>query len=191
MRNMNILKKIYYIIIDIAQTFLMAASIFLVIYIFVMRPFQVSGESMYPTFKNKEYILTNLIGLRFGNPVRGDVIVFVAPTDNEKDFIKRVIAIGGDTVMLKDGFVYLNDKKLDESSYLASDIRTYGGNFLKEGQPIVIPDGKFLVMGDNRLASSDSREWGLLQQKDIVGISFYVYWPFNTMRIIKNPFTSK
>lgn len=187
---MEVLKKIYAVVIDVMQTFLMAASIFLVIYIFILRPFQVSGDSMYPTFKNKEYILTNLIGLRFNNPHKGDVIVFKAPTDNEKDFIKRIIGEPGDSVLLKDGFVYINGQKSDESAYLASDVRTYGGSFLKDGEPITVPKDKFFVMGDNRPYSSDSREWGLLQSKDVIGVSFFVYWPLNTMRLVKNPYTA-
>jgi len=133
---MEILRKIYFFFLDTMQTVLLAASIFLVIYIFLFRPFQVSGESMFPTFKNRDYILTNLISLRFENPKQGDVIVFKAPTDNEKDFIKRVIGVGGDTVSIKDGFVYVNDKKLDESAYLQPDVRTYGGSFLKEATPV-------------------------------------------------------
>src|SRR5688500_16458386 len=99
---MEILRKMYFFFIDTMQTILLAASIFLVIYIFLFRPFQVSGESMDPTFKNKEYILTNLITLRFENPHKGDVIVFKAPTDQEKDFIKRVIATEGDSVVIKE-----------------------------------------------------------------------------------------
>lgn len=170
------------------QTILLAASIFLVIYIFIMRPFQVSGASMYPTFKDKEYILTNLIGLRFGPPQKGDVIVFKAPTDNDKDFIKRIIGIPGDTVQLKDGFVYINGVQLNESAYLASDVRSYGGSFLKEGEVISVPAGNYLVMGDNRGASSDSREWGFLTRGAIIGTSFFVYWPLNTARTVKNPF---
>lgn len=186
---MEILKKIYSFVLDTMQTILLAASIFLVIYIFILRPFQVSGESMFPTFKNKEYILTNLIGLRFGPPHKGDVIVFKAPTDNEKDFIKRVIGGAGDTIQLKDGYVYVNGLLLDESAYLGSDVRTYGGSFLKDGETVTVPDGDYIVMGDNRMYSSDSREWGFLPNKDIIGISFYVYWPVNTMRVVKNPFT--
>src|SRR6266702_6839776 len=103
---MELARKVYFFTLDLMQTILLAASIFLVIYIFLFRPFQVSGESMFPTFKNKEYILTNLITLRFGDPKRGDVIVFRAPTDREKDFIKRVIGTPGDIILLKDGFVY-------------------------------------------------------------------------------------
>lgn len=173
------------------QTILLAASIFLVIYIFLFRPFQVSGESMFPTFKNKEYILTNLITLRFADPKKGDVIVFKAPTDAEKDFIKRVIGTPGDSVFLKEGFVYVNGKKLDESAYLGSDVQTYGGSFLKEDEPVTVPTDTLLVMGDNRPFSSDSREWGFLKKSSVIGKSFFVYWPVNTMRIVKNPYPSK
>lgn len=185
---MEILKKIYSFVLDTMQTILLAASIFLVIYIFIMRPFQVSGESMFPTFKNKEYILTNLIGLRFGSPQRGDVIVFKAPTDNDKDFIKRVIGEPGDTIQLKEGFVYIKGVKFDESSYLGSDVRTYGGSFLKEGEVVTVPAEDYLVLGDNRMYSSDSREWGFLKKSAIIGTSFFVYWPINTARSVKNPF---
>jgi signal peptidase I len=187
---MEIAKKIYSFLLDTLQTILLAASIFLVIYIFFFRPFQVSGESMFPTFKDKEYILTNLITLRFSDPKQGDVIVFKAPVDNEKDFIKRVIGVSGDIVYLKDndGYVYVNGKKLDESKYLKSTVKTYGGAFLKENQPVTVPQGYFLVMGDNRPFSSDSREWGLLKRDAVIGKSFFVYWPVNTMRIVTNPF---
>ena len=185
---MEFARKAYFFTLDLLQTILLAASIFLVIYIFLFRPFQVSGESMFPTFKNQQYILTNLITLKLNDLHRGDVIVFHAPLDKEKDFIKRVIGIAGDSVMLKDGFVYLNGKKLDESAYLADDVRTYGGSFLKEGEPFTVPEDNYIVMGDNRPFSSDSREWGLLGKKGVIGKSFFVYWPLNNMQIITNPY---
>lgn len=185
---MELAKKVYAFFLDTMQTILLAASIFLVIYIFLFRPFQVSGESMYPTFKNREYILTNLITLRFDAPHKGDVIVFRAPTDRDKDFIKRVMATEGDTISLKDGFVYVNDEKVDESKYLASDVRTYGGSFLKEKTPVIVPKDQFIVMGDNRPYSSDSREWGFLTREDVIGKSFLVYWPLNKMHVIANPY---
>ena len=143
---------------------------------------------MFPTFKNKEYILTNLVGMRFSDPQRGEVIVFHSPVDKEKDYIKRVIGTPGDTVSVKDGDVYVNGTKLDEVGYLDSSVKTYGGAFLQDGaDPITVPEGQYIVMGDNRPYSSDSREWGLLKKEEIIGKSFFVYWPVNTARIVENP----
>ncbi|HSA84452.1 MAG TPA: signal peptidase I [Patescibacteria group bacterium] len=186
---MEILKKIYFFFLDTAQTILLALSIFIVIYLFLFRPFQVSGESMFPTFKDQEYILTNLITLRFADLQYGDIIVFKAPTDENKDFIKRVIGLPGDSVFVKDGFVYVNGKQVDEHAYLANDVRTSGASFLKENQPVTVPQDAYFVMGDNRPYSSDSREWGFLKHDAVIGKSFFVYWPLTTMRMVKNPFT--
>lgn len=146
---------------------------------------------MFPTFKNGEYILTNLITLRLHPLERGDVIVFIAPTDATKDFIKRIIGLPGEKLYLHDGFVYINNKKLDESAYLSSDIRSYAGAYLKEDETITIPQGEYFVMGDNRPESSDSRYFGPIKASSIIGKSFFVYWPANAMRIIKNPFNNQ
>jgi signal peptidase I len=180
--------KIWLFFLDIAQTFLITGAVFFVITYFLFRPFQVSGNSMYSTYKDKEYIITNLITLRFNDPKPGDVIVFKSPTDPTRDFIKRVIATAGDTVYLKDGYVYVNDKKLTES-YLNEGVRTIGGAFLQEGEKKVVPPGYFFVMGDNRSDSSDSRQWGFVSRQSIKGISVLVYWPLDSAHIIKNPYT--
>lgn len=181
-------KKAFDFFSDTLQTFLIAVAVFLVIYFFVARPFQVSGESMYPTYQDKEYIFTNIIGLKLGPVKRGDVVVFKAPTDQSKDFIKRVVGLPGDTISLKGGYVYLNDQKFDEMSYLPDNVRTYGESFLKENETITVPSETVFVMGDNRPYSSDSREWGLLKQKDIIGKSFFVYWPLAKAHVVTNPF---
>jgi signal peptidase I len=184
---MPLFRKIYLFLIDTIQSILIAASVFLVIYIFFFRPFQVTGLSMYPNFQDREYVLTNLITLRVGNPIQGDVVVFKAPPDPEKDFIKRVIGVAGDTIMLKDGDVYVNGQLFDQSSFLKPDVKTYGGSFLQDGQTITVPQGNFFVMGDNRPYSSDSREWGFVPQSNLIGKSFFAYWPLNNMGLISNP----
>lgn len=188
---MIILRKIFAFLLDTLQSILIAVVIFVIIYIFIARPFQVNGESMFPNFQNGEYVLTNLLGLRLDNPRLGDVVVFVAPIDAEKDFIKRIIGVPGDTVMVKDGEVYLNEKKLDESSFLKPTVKTYGGNFLKNGVPVTVPSGEYLVMGDNRTYSSDSREWGFVKRSALIGKSLFVYWPLPNMRKITNPYPKK
>ena len=183
-----ILRKIYSFFVDILQTLLLAAAVFLVVYVFLFRPFQVNGNSMHPNFSDNEYILTNIIGLRFEDPKPGDVIVFKAPQDPDKDYIKRVIGIPGDKVLIKDGSVYLNGKMLDESSYLDPTIKTNPGSFLKENEEVTAAQDEYFVLGDNRSYSSDSREWGFVPKESIIGESFFVYWPLKSMGLIKNPF---
>lgn len=144
---------------------------------------------MYPTYKDREYILTNLIGLRLKGITRGDVIVFKAPVDREKDYIKRVIGLPGETISVHDTHVYINGKEFDETAYL-HDVKTNPGAFLEEGVTKIIPKNSYIVMGDNRSGSSDSREWGLVTRDEIIGKALFVYWPLTSWRIIYNPFNS-
>jgi signal peptidase I len=193
---MEIIRKIYAFLIDGIETLLIAAAIFLVIYAFLFRPFNVDGQSMFPNFHNGEYVITNLIGFEdfkiyhasFGTLKLGDVVVFISPPDPSKDYIKRVIGIPGDKIMIKGGSVYLNEKLLDESAYLSSDVKTYEGAFLAEGQAVTVPENEYFVLGDNRGESSDSRTWGFVTKDEIVGKSLLVYWPLDRVRLIKNPY---
>jgi len=185
---MEILRKIYAFLLDTVQTLLLVFAVFLVIYVYLFRPFQVSGNSMHPTFFDKQYILTNIITLKFNKLMQGDVVVFKAPNDPEKDYIKRVIGIPGDTVMIKNGDVYVNGRLLNQDAFLTSSAKTYGGSFLREGLAVTIPPDSYFVMGDNRSGSSDSREWGFVPLDSIIGKSFFVYWPLDKMEAIKNPY---
>jgi len=183
-----VIRKIYSFLVDTVQTLLLAAAVFLIIYAFLFRPFEVNGESMFPNFHNKEYILTNIITLHFSNPKLGDVIVFKAPNDPEKDYIKRVIGVAGDRIIIKDADVYLNGVKLSESAYLEESVKTYAGSFLRDQQEITVPQDQYFVLGDNRSNSSDSREWGFVSVKSIIGKSFFAYWPPKDVGIVKNPY---
>lgn len=108
---MILLRKIYYLLFDLIQTIVIAGAIFVVIYAFLFRPYQVNGGSMDPTFQTGEYVLTNLIETRIGNLKRGDIVVFNAPVDQEKDYIKRIIGLPGDKIKIAGGQVYINGKK--------------------------------------------------------------------------------
>ena len=166
----------------------MAAVVFFVVYVFLFKPFQVSGQSMYPTFHDGQYILTNIISLRFEDPKLGDSIVFKAPNDPEKDFIKRIIGIPQDKISIREGKVYRNGTLLDESAYLRADVITSPQAFLAETQEVIVPKGHYFVLGDNRTHSADSREYGFIPKEDIIGKSFFLYWPINEARFIKNPY---
>ncbi|MDP2637842.1 MAG: signal peptidase I [Candidatus Levybacteria bacterium] len=185
---MELLRKIYVFFLDTVQTLLIVFAIFLVIYLFLFRPFQVSGNSMHPNFLDREYVLTNLITLKFGNPKLGDVIVFKAPLNPEIDYIKRVIGVPGDNVLIKNGDVYLNGQILNQNLFLDPSVKTYGGSFLKENIPVTVPPESYFVLGDNRSGSSDSREWGFVPIRMIIGKSFFVYWPVEEMKVVSNPY---
>lgn len=126
--------------------------------------------------------------MKFNDFKKGDVVVFRYPKDEEKDFIKRIIGVAGDAILVKDGDVYVNGQKLDQHAYLKSDVKTYGGSFLGEAQTITIPKDQYFVMGDNRPYSSDSREWGFVKKEEIIGRSLLVYWPLDKMRVVTNPY---
>jgi len=185
---MFILKKLYSLFLDLLQTFVLAGALFVVIYAFLFRPYQVNGQSMYPNFENGEYVLTNIISFRLNKQLpRGTVIVFQAPPDREKDYIKRIIGLPGDKILIKNGSVYVNGELLDESAYLPDDFKTYGQRFLPDDKEITVPQNHYFVLGDNRDFSSDSRDWGFVSFDKVIGISMLVYWPPQRTRIVKSP----
>lgn len=182
---MEVFRKIAVFFYDALQTFLLIAAVFLVLYIFVIQVHEVSGISMFPTFHNRDYLLSYLLPVRFNDLKKGDVVVFKSPVEQDKLYIKRIIALAGDTVKVQDGVVFLNGTKLDESAYLDPEVMTYGGASFQDGIDRMVPEGTVVVMGDNRPNSSDSRAWGFLDKSKLVGKSVMRLWPFE---IIKNPF---
>lgn len=134
---------------------------------------------MYPTFKDGQYIFTDKISYRLGLPRRGDVVVFKSPKNSDIDFIKRIIGLPGETIKINSGKVFVNDKPLDESSYLDTSIYTGPESYLSENQIMPIPLGKYFVMGDNRPHSSDSRDFGPVSPDEFVGKVFFRYWPLD------------
>lgn len=184
---MEIIRRVWHWVVDLAETLVIAGAIFVVIYAFLVRPFQVNGSSMYPTFLNGEYVFTNLLAQRFGPLKRGDVIVFKAPPDQEKDYIKRIIGLPGETVRIQDGHVFINKAQLNESAYLSPSVTTTGHGFAHDGEDVKVSQGNYFVMGDNRVWSSDSRDWGLVPFDKVIGKSAFVYWPINRMRLVSDP----
>ncbi len=180
-----LVKRLTEFFLDIVEVVVFAIAIFLFIYLLVLQPHKIKGQSMEPNFSDGEYLLTDKVTYRFREPARGDVIVFEAPGTQGDEFIKRIIGLPGEKVSLRDGRVYLNGKELSET-YLPPETKTRGSTFLKEGYEVEIPPDHYLVLGDNREASSDSRTWGLITRDVITGRAWIVYWPPDKSGVINN-----
>jgi len=171
---------------ELLQIVVFAISIFLFVYLLVLQPHKIKGESMEPNFHNSEYLLTDKVSYRFGDPERGDVIVFKAPPSYTDEFIKRVIAIPGETVMVKDGHVYVNGNQINED-YIPNNFVTRPGQYAQEGVEITVGENEYFVLGDNRDHSLDSRVLGTIGKEYITGRAWLVYWPINQIGVITAP----
>lgn len=169
--------------IEFFETLVVIGAIFALIYLFIAQFHKVSGESMIPTFHDKDFIITEKVSYRFNNPQRGDIIVLKNPNNESEDFIKRIIALPGDEIKLQGGFVYINGQLLQEP-YLPLNTSTPPQSFLSEGEVVKAGENQYFVFGDNRSHSSDSREWGGVPKEKIVGKVFFRYWPPNTIGLL-------
>lgn len=175
--------------IDALETIAIALVIFFVIYTFIAQPHLVKGESMQPNYHEGEYILTSKLYHWMGTPARGDVIVHKSPEDANVQFIKRIIGLPGEKLKISNSEVIIyNDEHPDglrlEEKYLGNRTTTTGGNYIPDGEVITIPDDNYVVMGDNRNFSYDSRMWGLLDKDKIIGKAFFIYWPLNEFGVV-------
>ncbi|MBM3957601.1 MAG: signal peptidase I [Gemmatimonadetes bacterium] len=167
---------------DLAET-LIPAVLFYVLLMVATQQYRVEGESMEPTLLDGQRVLVNKFvfarngpgGFLFHGPERGDIIVFDPPVDSPEDFIKRVIAVPGDVVDVRDGSVYVNGERVrDGHGFTTSGVRSY---------PLIVPDGQYFVLGDNRPRSNDSRAWGFVDADRIVGRAWFTYWPLTAFRL--------
>ncbi|MEJ7541876.1 signal peptidase I [Staphylococcus intermedius] len=164
------------------------------LYAFVIKPYNIKGDSMDPTLKDGERVIVNKLGKTLGHLDNGNVIVFHA--DETNDYVKRIIGKPGDHVVYKDDQLYLNGKKVDEP-YLDYNLKhkTYEqitGSFDSKDLPgsngeAQIPKDKYLVLGDNREVSKDSRAFGLIDKDQIVGKVAFRFWPLSEFKINFNP----
>lgn len=165
---------------EFIQTLAVFAAIAVAVYVFIGQPHKVFGSSMFPTLHSGDFILTDKITYRLADPKKGEIIVFIHPNPKQisesDDYIKRIIATPRDSVRVQDGSVYVNGEKISEP-YLQASPFTSPGSFLREGEEIEVPADNFVAFGDNRSASSDSREWGFLTRDEIIGKAIFRYWP--------------
>lgn len=199
---------ILYHLLDVAFNIVVIVAVVAAIRTFLVSPFQVEGNSMLDTLRDREYIVINKLAYYIGQPERGDVVVFHPPTEQSKKYyVKRVIGLPGDTVIIRDGYVYLKEAgsdqevQLDERTYLND--KNLGHTYRhpptgEDGEAIsyVVPEGSYFVMGDNREGSYDSRSFALengqkptpfVSRQAIKGRVWFVALPITKIHAIEPP----
>ena len=177
-------------LLEIVETLVLTLVIFWVIQSFVAQPFKVQQVSMERTLEPDQYVLVDKLTPRFDAYKRGDIVVFNPPetwTQADQPYIKRVIGIGGDTIELRDGSVYVDGTKLDEPYIYQEDGLPQPTESFNGTDRWVVPDGELFLMGDHRGNSSDSREGGPVPVDRVIGRAWLRYWPINTLQIIPTP----
>ena len=185
-------------LIELVTIVVVALGLALGIQQFLVKPFRIPSESMVPTLAVGQRVLVDRVGTHFGEPGRGDVMVFKPPKGADEsacgvshpedspcpkhtaarsdvNFIKRVVGLPGDRLSVRRGRVYINGK-LQKEPFIRPDA---GCSICNEPRPITIPKGEYYMMGDNRGESADSREWGPVPETWFIGKAFFTYWPPN------------
>ncbi|MDO9529017.1 MAG: signal peptidase I [Syntrophales bacterium] len=178
---------------EYSEAIIIAILIALFIRTFVIQAFKIPSGSMKPTLQIGDHILVNkfIYGIKIPyvrktiipvvKPKRGDMVVFIYPLDRTKDFIKRVIGIGGDVIEIKNKKIFLNGSPYNDTHGVYTDKLVLPLSIQPRDNfgPAKVPEGSIFVMGDNRDQSYDSRFWGFVKLKDIMGKAFIIYWSWN------------
>lgn len=197
-------RSILFHIVDVALNIIIIVAIVALVRTFVVSPFQIEGNSMVDTLEHKEYIVINKFRYFFKEPERGDIVVFRPPTDHGKYYVKRVIGLPGETVVVRDGSVFIRkegheDQQLNESYLNVSNAgKTFrypvnSGDTTEEA--FTVPEGEFFLLGDNRQGSLDSRSFGHLgthntayvPDQDIKGSVWFVALPISKVHAFTAP----
>ncbi|MBN2197989.1 signal peptidase I [Candidatus Wolfebacteria bacterium] len=180
------MKSFFYSLWEVLEIVLIAVITVFIVRNFLIQPFLVDGTSMEPNFSSGDYLLIDEISYRFREPRRGEVIVFHYPGNESTYYIKRIIGLPNEKLIMNEGKITVFNEEYPEGfvineNYLPSYIETSGD------RDFVLDDDEYFVMGDNRKYSFDSRSWGNLQEKEIVGLARLRLWPFNKAMAIEKP----
>jgi signal peptidase I len=161
------------------QSILIAFLVAFVIRLYVVQAFKIPSGSMRPTLIEGDKLFVNKFIYRFHHPERGDIVVFKYPQDMKKDFIKRLVAFEGETVEIRDGKIYVDGKPLTDPDSFGKFYYYNHDPFGGPGEKIKIPKDSYYVLGDNSANSTDSRFWGFVPKKNVLGKAIFRWWPLN------------
>lgn len=170
---------------DNLESLIWAVALALAIRTFIMAPFKIPSGSMHPTLIEGDRILVNKFIYHFREPHRGEIIVFRYPEDPKRPFIKRLAAVGGDTVEIRDGNVIVNGAPLDGAGIFTTNHYYNQGINGEAGKVITVPPGSYYVLGDNSASSHDSRFWGFVPKRLLIGQAMCIFWPLTRWRLLR------
>lgn len=168
---------------EIVKFTLIALAIVIPVRAFIAQPFIVSGASMDPTFKSGQYLIVDQLTYHMREPLREEVVIFRYPRSPDTFFIKRVIGLPGETVKIDNGKITIVNAEKPEG-FTLNDTYVDPSHKMNDSLSITLRDTEYFVMGDNRAESSDSRIWGPLEEKYIVGRPFVRLFPFTTIQVL-------
>lgn len=166
------------------ESLVWAVAIALIIRTFIVAPFKIPSGSMRTTLMEGDRILVNKFLFHFRPPRRGEVIVFRYPDDVKRPFIKRLVGLGGDRVEIRDGRIVVNGALLDHPAIFQHTPYTNQGTYGQAGMVIQVPEGSYYVLGDNPSSSHDSRFWGFVPRRLVIGRAVCIFWPLHRLRAI-------
>ena len=167
------------------HSIVVALALTLVIRTFVVQAFKIPSGSMRPTLLEGDKLFVNKYIYRFEPPKRGDIIVFRYPVDPKKDFIKRLVALGGETVEIRDGKIYVDGQVLQDPASFGKFFYYNHDPFGGPNEPVRVPADAYFVLGDNSANSTDSRFWGFVPKKSVLGKAFFRWWPPRRIGTVK------
>jgi len=178
-RRTGWVKKFFRNVLDFFKTAVFIIALAFAIRVFLIQPFVVEGQSMEPSFHSNDYLITEKISFRIRPPQRGEIVILHPPENPNINYIKRIVGLPGDIIQIRDGSVYVNNKKINEP-YLTSDEQTLASK--KDGYTVTLKESEYFVMGDNRNHSRDSREIGPVPKENIVSRIWFRLLPINQIK---------
>jgi len=178
-------------LLDTIEIITTAFALFVVVFLFIAQIHEVNGDSMLPSFHDKEYVLTDKLSYKFKAPQRGDVVIFKATPKPRDEYIKRIVALPEERIKIQNNKVIIYNEEHPEGwvlkeEYLGSGILTKGKSAVPPNTVITVPKDAYLVFGDNREASSDSRHWGMVGKELLVGRAVFRIWPPTALGVVRH-----
>ena len=180
------MRKFFASLLEVLEIAVIAVVAVFVVRTFLIQPFLVSGTSMYPTFSNGDYVLTDELTYRIRPPERGEVVVFHDVSDASTYLIKRIIGLPGERLVIKNNTITIYNKQ-HPNGFLLNETYLPKGTVTSGDEDITLSSSSYFMMGYNRAVSYDSRSWGPLPASDMVGLVRFRLWPLNAIQIFSAP----